>query len=431
MRRHCAAVMCVLALLASGCGKKPEPTGGPSRPRPTPKKVLRFWHIITYTDALDKAAKQFAKARQGVEVKVESIANDQYKTKLNVEMASGTPPDIFFTWGGGGLASYAKSGKVLDLTQEMKQDGWGDRFLPSALKFCTRRNKIYAAPLDMSCVPVWYNAEIFEKHGLTPPNTYAELTAVCKKLLAAKMTPFALGNKKRWPGAFYFIYLATRMGGMQPFIDAAARRPGKAFNALPFIRAGELLQGMVDANAFPTGFNGIDDMAARARFLNGKAAMYAMGTWLVALAKKERPEFLPKMKCFPFPAIEEGKGDPDTVVGGVNCAFAISSGCEHPDLAVELLRELTSEAMAKAWIGIGRIPAIKLKQEALAKLPVPTQSAMALLNRANAIQQYYDQYLPPRLAEAHKDTTQGLFAKTLTPGEAADQMEKTAKALSK
>jgi raffinose/stachyose/melibiose transport system substrate-binding protein len=42
------------------------------------------------------------------------------------------------------------------------------------------------------------------------------------------------------------------------------------------------------------------------------------------------------------------------------------------------------------------------------------------------LQLYYDQFLPPALAEAHLDTVQGLFGLTLTPQEAADIMERTA-----
>ena len=70
---------------------------------------------------------------------------------------------------------------------------------------------------------------------------------------------------------------------------------------------------------------------------------------------------------------------------------------------------------------------MRVRAEALAQLPAPTQSALQLLQAAGDIQPYYDQYLPPRLAEEHKKTTQALFALTLKPAEAAERMAQCAR----
>jgi len=54
------------------------------------------------------------------------------------------------------------------------------------------------------------------------------------------------------------------------------------------------------------------------------------------------------------------------------------------------------------------------------------QEISALLNEADFIQLYWDQFLPPALAEAHLDTTQALFGLTVSPEDAAETMEETA-----
>ena len=94
-----------------------------------------------------------------------------------------------------------------------------------------------------------------------------------------------------------------------------------------------------------------------------------------------------------------------------------------------LLRELTSEAVGEEWCRIGRIPALRVSDEILSVLPAPTREALAVLRRATVLQPYYDQYLPPRLAEMHKTTTQEIFAGTMTPAQAAEQMELCAREL--
>ena len=436
MRNPMHVLLLMVAIAVGGCGEK-EPTPGPAPPKGKrevreARGTLTFWHIMNYEgprEVIEAAVRRFEAANPDVKVNLQTFDNDPYKTKLNIEMASGTPPDVFFTWGGGGLASFAEAGRALDLTDALRKDGWQDRFLPQPLSFCTCGGRVYAAPLDLSCVPVWYNAELFAKQQLATPKTFDELLDLCKKLRAKGITPMALGNMQQWPGAFYFIYLAARIGGAELFIDAAARKPGKSFNDPSFIRAGELLQKLIEARAFSTGFNGIEDGHARTQFLNGDAAMYLMGTWVVARAKEEKPDFLPKMKCFPFPSVDSGKGDPAIMVGGVNCAFAVSATCKRPEKAIELLRLLTAEEVGQSWCKIGRIPALRVREDAVAQLPAPTRAARGLLEAAKTIQPYYDQYLPPRLAEEHKKTTQGLFARTLTPAEAAERMEKCAREL--
>jgi raffinose/stachyose/melibiose transport system substrate-binding protein len=54
------------------------------------------------------------------------------------------------------------------------------------------------------------------------------------------------------------------------------------------------------------------------------------------------------------------------------------------------------------------------------------QRFVEALSTTDYLQPYYDQYLPPELAAVHLETTQALFGKTMTPEEAAEQVEATA-----
>jgi raffinose/stachyose/melibiose transport system substrate-binding protein len=195
------------------------------------------------------------------------------------------------------------------------------------------------------------------------------------------------------------------------------------------VTAGKMLRQLIDANAFSIGFNGLEDDAARTSFINGKAAMYLTGSWIVARVKEENPDFMADMIPVPFPAVAGGKGDLRTVLGGVNCGFAISSACKEPQLAVELLEALTDAQVVGDWCKIGRIPAVKTTAEQNALLPAPTRLALELLDKADTLQPYYDQFLPARLGVEHSNTTQNLFAGTMTPEEAAKKMAETARSL--
>ena len=410
-------VVIVLMSVVFGCGK------APSGKEEAAAKTLTFWHIMNYSgpkEVLEGAVKRFEAAHPGVKVIVQTFENDAYKVKLANEMASGNSPDVFFTWGAGGQTSeYIRQGKVLCLNEYAKSNDWEGRFIDSALSI----------PLDWRAVTLWCDKKLFDANGLAYPKTFEELLAVSAAFREKKVTPLALGNMKKWPGAFYFCYLANRCGGTQLFLDAAAGKDGAAFDDAAFVTAGKMLRQLIDANAFSVGFNALEDDVARTSFINGKAAMYLTGSWIVARVKEENPDFMADMVPVPFPAVAGGKGDLRTVLGGVNCGFAVSSACKEPQLAVELLEALTDGQVVADWCKIGRIPAVKTTAEQKELLPAPTRLALELLDKADTLQPYYDQFLPARLGVEHSNTTQNLFAGTMTAEEAAKKMAETARSL--
>ncbi len=54
------------------------------------------------------------------------------------------------------------------------------------------------------------------------------------------------------------------------------------------------------------------------------------------------------------------------------------------------------------------------------------QEMSELLESSEAMQTYYDQTLPPELAQVHLDTTQALFGLSTTPEEAMAEVEASA-----
>jgi raffinose/stachyose/melibiose transport system substrate-binding protein len=69
----------------------------------------------------------------------------------------------------------------------------------------------------------------------------------------------------------------------------------------------------------------------------------------------------------------------------------------------------------------GKIPPVKNIAD-LVTDPVTKDILDACLN-ASSTQLWYDQYLPPAVAEVHKDTSQELFGLTMTPQEANAKLQ--------
>lgn len=419
----CVLVTCGLlvgAVALEGCGG-------------SPRSQLQFWHIQNYSptqEVVNGAFARFQASHPEVTVDAVAVANDPFKTKLQVAVSSGDVPDVFHTWGGGMFRTYVKAGVVADLTDDLAAHGWSDRFNPAAAKCLTFDGRLYALPADVAPVVMWYNKKLFAEHGIAVPKTFDELKSVCRTLKEKSVTPIALGNIDRWPGCFYFDYLATRIGGTAPVRAAAERAPGGTFEHPSFIEAGRKLRELVDLGAFPDGASGLKDGEARNLFFTGRAAMMLMGTWTLAQVSTEAPSFAPDMECFAFPAVTGGQGSPTTVVGGVNAAYAVSARSAQPQAARDLAFELVSDQTCRAWATTGRIPA--LSRETVEPMLAPqSKPAAEILFAADEIQLYYDQYLPPALAEKHKATTTDLFLGKLTPERAAAEMEAAARDLTR
>jgi len=386
--------------------------------------TIEFWSIQIDGDnpaILNRAIERFNSANPNVKVNLTLIANDSYKQRLAVAMSAGQTPDLFFSWSGGPMYEYVNNGLVTDLTSYMEANNYKDKFLDAAVAQGSYQGKIWGFPLtNVGVCTVFYNKEIFSRLNLQVPTTIGELENVCATLIANNITPFSLANRTQWTGSMYFMFLATRRGGVQPFIDAVDG--SGTFMDPAFIYAGNKIRQWVNRNYFLPGFNGLDWDAgqARAPLYRGDTAMLIMGSWFVSQARSESPEFFEKMGIFSFPRDEEGVGNANTVIGTVGDNFYhISSASKNPAKAFEFLTFLLDEEGVKDALNDGRIPPVKnitLDDPLLAEL-------FAMVQAAPDMQLWYDQSLSPEVADVHKITSQELFGGTITSEEAAQRLQ--------
>lgn len=423
-----ALVLMMGVSLLAACGDEKTSSEGKSSKESGEKVTLNLWHFDpgTREQVYLKAIERFEKEHPNVTVKPLLIPNDKYKQRLVVAMAGKNAPDVFATWGGGYLQEFADSGKLVDLTNE---DIDYSRFVDVALKNSTYDDKVYGLPLGIATYQFFYNKEIFKNNGIEVPKTYNEFLTAVETLKKADVYPIALANQPQWPGAFYLMYLADRIGGEDVF-QKAYNRDGGSFADPAYVKAGEMIQDLVAEEAFNPGFNGLpyDAGSARQMMYTNKAAMMLMTSGFVNNVRDEFPEFEDKMGVFQFPALEDGKGDPTNISAGVSPVWSISKSSKQKELALELINELTSVETGTDYADMSGTPVaikgVEPKDEYV-------KTFTNWINDANSIQFPYDQTLSPELAQLHKETTFKLFGKTMTPQEAADAMEKKAAELEK
>lgn len=395
---------------------------------------LTFWNVQAEgydLEIINEAVEKFnSTTESGYTVVNVPTQNEAYKEKLVIAMSSGECPDMYSHWSGGPMIEYIESGFAQDITEQFNSTELPERLMQGSIAQATYNDKIYAVPYnDISISGIYYNKTIFADLGLEVPTTIGELEAVCDTLVENGIVPFALANSTKWTGSMYFMNLATRYGGLEPFEKAAAGEG--SFEDECFIWAGEKIQEWVQKGYFPEGVNALseDDGQARQLLYTGEAAMTCIGSWYTQTIKSDSEEFFDEnIGWFKFPAYEGSPDVDDSIIVGTVGDNFISFNCEGEklDAAIEFASILVGDEMVEFAAERGRMKPVNGVEE-YATEPV-TQAIMEAVSNASSIQLWYDQYLPPAVANAHLDGLQEVFGLTKTPAEAQAMMQEAMEA---
>jgi ABC-type glycerol-3-phosphate transport system substrate-binding protein len=114
------------------------------------------------------AGDAFSKKYPNVTIKYEPHDQD-YATKLQVEIAGGAPPDLVFS-ADDNMFSFAVRGAWVDLLPFFKKDGLKrSDFWPAAIDPQFLGSHLFAMPLDYGMHIMAYNKELFDRQHLHYP----------------------------------------------------------------------------------------------------------------------------------------------------------------------------------------------------------------------------------------------------------------------
>ncbi|MEX1656242.1 extracellular solute-binding protein [Streptomyces pseudovenezuelae] len=403
----------------TGCGGDSD--GGSSDGTTT----VEWWNISTTEPAKSvwaALAKKFEAANPKIKIKIVQLENDAYKSKMTALTASGKLPDIFHTWGGGVLKQQVDAGLVEDLTDRTKP--WADGLLKVTKEPYILDDKVYGIPFDMGMIGFWYNKKLFQQAGVSePPTTWGGFLEAVSKLKSKNITPIALAGKEKWPGMYYWAYLAMRTAGIDALQKASE---DKDFTGAGFVEAGRHLKELVDLQPFQKGFLNAaysTPTGQAAAVGNGKAAMELMGQWAPSVEADSGKGLGNDLGFFPFPSVEGGKGAITEVFGGGG-GHALRRGA--PQAAVEFLKFFASEATELELVKKTSIlPVLPDAEKAMTDPNL--KLVQAQLKAATGFQLYLDQAYAPAVGQEVNDSVAALIAGSKSPEQVAQSITQTAK----
>lgn len=235
---------------------------------------------------VEKMVSEFNEANAG-EIKVVLEAHpeaDAAEEVIRTRLAARQTPDFFLFKLGPSTRGYYDSNLLLDLTDELKKDGWGASFNPGALGVSTINGKVKSLPMENALTPVWYNKSLFDKAGVAEfPKDMNAFWAAAEKLKAIGVVPTSqmTGGANAWTSMLWFTHFLGSYGGPNAW---ELGWDGPAFEKAAAIMKRLYTDGNTTLDAIGAGPG-----ESSAHYMNERTAMFINGPWFVANIRQNAP----------------------------------------------------------------------------------------------------------------------------------------------
>jgi len=351
-RRHLTALTLASSMMAmvglSACAPA-SPSAGSAGAGDKKDVTLSVWSwrtedVAAYTAIFDV----YEKAHPGTTVDFKSFKNTEYNLILTTGLAGAKGPDVAQVRSYGQLQPTIASKSLMPLDDVVDLSSWDANVVKSAKG--KDDGLLYAVPLARQTLQMFYNKDVFAKHGLTPPTTWAQFLALNAKLKKAGVTPMAVGAKDAWTLPMLHQVLAAPRFGGSAFETAVTT--GKTTFADPnWVASVDVVNKLKPY--LPDSAVGVAYTDAQILFTSGKAAMFPGGSFELGFFKKQNPAL--EMGVFEVPAPQGSPSMAPTTTGWADGAFGVSAKSDAQTASKDLVKWMATKEF-------GQLVADKIEQ---------------------------------------------------------------------
>lgn len=364
----------------------------------------------------EKLYEEYAKTHPGIKIVGEVITDDVILMETEqTRLGAGVGPDIYFTWGGEIAGMYIDAGFAEPLERYFEKYNWNETFIPWAVETLKRHGKSWGVPLATQGMTFWYRVDLWNKLGLSEPQTYEEVEALCEKAKTAGIYPITIAGKHGWHAMRLTDYLLEAACGSE--LHDKLNNREVSWNRPEVIAAYRLFKKWVDKGWIIRGFMGINPPDARMPWYQGKALMTFEGSWFGPVIKEDEQD----IKNFDF-FLHPTDHEPLRISAFCE-QYIINSQSKHKDEAAEFLnwlsqREIQQKYYGKAMYSTATVGVAPDKEE----LP-RSYRWRKVLEKMGGTFLPSDQIFDPELIRHYYDVQNGLTTGKLTPEEGAKKMQ--------
>ena len=268
-----------------------------------------------------------ASNRRPIELEYVPVSEYLNGVKLAVSFASGHAPDLFIL-SPGDFLRYYNGGALADLTPYISSEARAD-FPESVVASRVVDGRLYAVPMEVEPMAIFYSVEAFEDAGLDErdiPETWDELLDVAARLTDSRRFGILFETIPGYYQNFTWYPFLWQGGGEIQSPDGTS-----AFDSEAAVQALAFWQDAVSLGAAPRQGLGRGAGDAISNLASGYCAMQNVGVWAVAQLAASAPDFPYGVFRLPVP-----KGGDYVTVGG-GWAFVANARSENVEDAAEFI----------------------------------------------------------------------------------------------
>jgi raffinose/stachyose/melibiose transport system substrate-binding protein len=346
--------------------------------------TLTMWADVAEKPLMQKLVPAYEEAYPNVDVKITYKSFDDLTATVVNAANSANAPDVF--QGNIGYAvdgALVKGGLVRSLDDVAKVYGWTTGTGASTLAPAKWNGKgtafgsgtLYGMSPISEVQGIYYDKQKLDALGLQPPTSIADLEQDLPKAKAAGEQPIVLGNSDQYAATHIFSDIAVTKQAPKDIAEWIGGKPGSTFETSGNQAAAQTMRDWAEKGYFGTGYDGLSNEDAIARFAKGTGVFFVGGSWNGAsLNSKE----------FGLGSLTSGG------VGATASPWHISTKSKHQDAAIAFLAMLHSPQTGQWILDTGRLPVVTDGVSSTDPLQEQTLTALKETIAAGTQVGYYD-----------------------------------------
>ncbi len=407
-RTHFVVTLVVTALLLSACsGRRSEPTA-------TPEPTTLSFITLTQSPVERLLAERYTELNPNI--KIDSTTYGM--PPAGYLRGDSQTPDLMYITPGYFLNSAAETGGLTDLTDLWEQTGLTTVFPPSITELSAQDGKQYFFPIGYQWSGIYYNVDVFDDLGLTPPTTWDELILIADTLVSAGITPFALAGEDTWLTSLWFSYLNYRLNGPEFYSELMEGRV--PYTDSRVVDVFEYWRWMFEQGYFPTDAGRIDTLTGLMSIIRGDGGEIARDKTAMVLAGPSFLEDLPnqfrdELDFVPFPVIDQSLPVGEVVIAS---GYMVPSSAPNRDQVLDYLSFLASEegisVLADQAMFEEMAPAAGI--DALDSVPDSLRRGLAIVDNADRVDVAYIFGVPMTMQNAFEQALRSILRQVDSTG---------------
>ena len=299
---------------------------------------------------MEEMIARFGEMHPDLDIETTIIDREAYKTQIR-NFLTADAPDVAAWYAGNRMLPYVEAGLFEDVS-----DLWAEpemEALASTKGALTIDGAQWGVPYTYYQWGVYYREDLYDEHGVEPPQDWEAFKAACQTLLDNDIKCFTIGTKFLWTAAGWFDYINLRTNGydfhMQltngeiPWTDERVRQTFANWREL------------IDMGAYIDDHTAYSWQEALPFMVQGDAAAYLMGNFAVA-PLREAGLGDDQLGFYQFPAINP---DVEMAEDAPTDTFHIPANAQNKEAAREFLRFVVSpenQTIINAGDALGQLP---------------------------------------------------------------------------